>query len=49
MLDSNLKYTKCVRLGRPYINISQTFLDKTHKEYKKKVKEDKKDLLVIIT
>jgi len=22
MPDSNLKYTKCVRLGRPYINMS---------------------------
>ena len=49
MLDSNLKCTKCVYLDQPYVNISQTFLDKTCKEYKKKVKEDKKELLVIIT
>ena len=49
MLDSNLKCAKCVRLGQSYVNMSQTSLDKTYKEYKKKVKEDKKELSVIIT
>ena len=49
MPNSNLKYAKCVRLNYPYINMSQTSLNKTYKKYKKKVKEDKKELLVIIT
>ena len=49
MPDFNLKYTKCVYLSYSYINMSQTSLDKTRKEYKKKVKEDKKELLIIIT
>ena len=49
ILDSNLKCIKCVYLDYLYINISQTSLDKTRKEYKKKVKENKKKLLVIIT
>ena len=49
MLDFNLKYTKCVYLDYSYVNISQTSLNKTYKEYKKKVKENKKELLVIIT
>ena len=49
ILDFNLKYAKYVYLNQFYINISQTSLDKTCKEYKKKVKEDKKELLVIIT
>ena len=49
MPDSNLKYIKCVRQGRFYINMSWTFLDKTRKKYKKKVKEDKKELALIIT
>ena len=49
ILNSNLKCAKCIYLGYFYINMSQTSLDKTCKEYKKKVKEDKKELLVIIT
>ena len=48
MPDSNLKYTKYIYLSYSYINISQTSLNKTYKEYKKKVKKDKKELLVII-
>ena len=49
ILNFNLKCTKYIRLDQPYINISQMSLDKTREEYKKKVKEDKKELLVIIT
>ena len=49
MPDFNLKCTKCVRLDYSYVNMSQTSLDKTYKKYKKKVKENKKKLLVIIT
>ena len=49
ILDSNLKCAKYIYLNYSYINISQTSLNKTYKKYKKKVKEDKKKLLVIIT
>ena len=49
ILNSNLKCAKCVHLDYFYVNMSQTSLDKTYKEYKKKVKENKKELLVIIT
>lgn len=49
ILNSNLKYAKCVYLSYSYINMLQTLLDKTHKEYKKKVKKDKKELSIIIT
>ena len=49
ILDFNLKCAKCVCLSQFYVNMSQTSLDKTREEYKKKVKEDKKELLVIIT
>ena len=48
MLDSNLKCAKCVCLGQSCVNMSQTSLDKTREEYKKKVKEDKKELLINI-
>ena len=40
------KYTKASKL---YINMSQLLLDKTYKEYKKKVEEDKTLLATIIT
>ena len=49
MLDFNLKYTKYICLSYPCINMSWILLNKTRKEYKKKVKENKKKLLIIIT
>ena len=45
---SYLKYAKCTKASKLYINISQLLLDKTYKEYKKKVKEDKTLLVTII-
>ena len=49
ILNFNLKYARCVYLNYSYINILQMSLDKTCKEYKKKVKENKKELFIIIT
>ena len=48
ILDLNLKCTKYIQLGWPYVNIFQTSLDKTCKKYKKKVKNNKKELATII-
>jgi hypothetical protein len=49
ILNSNLKCAKCVYLNYSYVNMLWALLNKTRKEYKKKIKEDKKELLVIIT
>ena len=45
---SCLKCVECIKAGKPYINMSQALLDKTYKEYKKKVEEDKTLLVTII-
>jgi hypothetical protein len=48
MPESRLKCSECTRLGRPYVNMSWASLDRTRKEYEKKVKEDKKLLSEVI-
>ena len=46
---SCLKCAKCTKASKLCVNISQLLLDKTYKEYKKKVEEDKTLLATIIT
>ena len=43
-----LKYSKYTRLGYLYINLLQQSLDKTYKEYKKKVADNKALLAKVI-
>ena len=45
---SCLKCAKYTKAGKPCVNMSQTLLDKTCKEYKKKVEENKTLLATII-
>ena len=47
--SSYLNCAECIKVGKPYINMSQALLDKTYKEYKKKVEENKTLLVTIIT
>ena len=46
--SSCLKCAKCTKAGKPCVNMSQALLDKTYKEYKKKVEEDKTLLATVI-
>ena len=45
---SGLKCAKWTKASKLYINMSELLLDKTCKEYKKKVEEDKSLLVTII-
>ena len=45
---SYLKYAKYTKARKLCVNILQSLLDKTYKEYKKKVKEDKMLLATVI-
>ena len=47
--SSCLKCAKCTKASKLYVNISQLLLDKTYKEYKKKVEEDETLLATVIT
>ena len=44
-----LKCSKCIKAGKPCVNMSQLSLDKTCKEYEKKVEADKTLLAVVVT
>ena len=46
--NSCLKCLECVRVSRPFVNLSQESLDKTRAEYKKKVEDNKKLLAEVI-
>ena len=46
--SSCLKCAKCTKAGKPCVNMSWALLDKTCKEYKKKVEEDKTLLATVI-
>jgi hypothetical protein len=46
--NSRLKCSKCTRLGQACVNMSWASLDKTRKEYKKKVNQDEKLLAEVI-
>jgi hypothetical protein len=45
---SRLRCSECVRLGRPCVNLSWDSLDRTRKEYQRKVDEDEAELSVIL-
>ena len=47
--SSRLKYSECIRSGRPYTNLSWEALDRTREEYRKRVEDDEKELAKIIS
>jgi uncharacterized protein (DUF169 family) len=49
MPESRLKCSECTRLGRACVNLSWASLDKTRKEYRKKVDADESLLAEVMT
>ena len=47
--SSRLKYSECVRIGKPCINMSWQSLDRIREELSLKIAENKKTLATVIT